>query len=243
MKNKTFLKNIFIVVLYMSLAGHLTAEELTNASVELIYTPKFLPAEDLKIVLDQLSDSELQTAVYANKLICTGSTHSVASAEKLLRQLDLRPVTVNVFFDFDHVANQHPGKQDKHTRYYQSGVNRAELTATGLANEPIILQLTQPQAFSIFPILATNSGARAEFVKVIVSPLDSEIWVSLDVQYRTKNSTNINRMKTKTLLQPGRWQVLTPEDARPLFSPEGGTKSYSTKPPPAMPLLAIKVEL
>ena len=241
MKNKTFLKKIFIVALYIFLANHLTAEELTDATVELVYIPKFLPAQDLKVVFDQLSNSELQTAVYANKLICTGSTHSVASAEKLLRQLDLRPVTVNVFFDFDHVVNQHAGKQDEHSRYYQSGINRAELTATGLANEPIILQLTQPQVFSIFPILATNSGARAEFVKVIVSPLDSEIWVSLDVQYRTKNSTDINRMMTKTLLQPGKWHVLTPEDVRPLLLAEGGTKTYSTKPPPAMPPLAIKV--
>ena len=123
--------------------------------------------------------------MYANKLICTGSTRNVASAEKLLRQLDLRPVKVNVFLDFDHVVNQNAGTQDQHRRYYQSGTNRAELTATGLANQPIVLQLTQPQMFSIFPILATNSGARAEFLRVIVSPLDSEIWVSLDVQYRT----------------------------------------------------------
>ena len=243
MKNKTFLKKILVVALYIFLTSHLTAKEQADTTVEWVYVPKFLPAQDLKVVFDQLSDSELQTAAYANKLICTGSTHSVASAKKLLRQLDLRPVTVNVFFDFDHVVNQHAGKQDEHSRYYQSGINRAELTATGLANEPIILQLTQPQVFSIFPILATNSGARAEFVKVIVSPLDSEIWESLDVQYRTKGSTNINRMMVKTLLQPGRWQVLTPEDVHPLLSPEGRTKSYSTKPPPAMPPLAIKVEL
>lgn len=242
MKNKTFLKKIFIFALYICLANQLTAEELADATIELVYVPKFLPAQDLKVVFDQLSDSELQTAVYANKLICMGSTQSVASAEKLLRQLDLRPVTVNVFFDFDHVVNQNVEKQDQHTRYYQSGINRAELTATGLANQPIVLQITQPQMFSIFPILATNSGARAEFVKVIVSPLDSEIWVSLDVQYRTKNSTDINRMTTKTLVQPGRWHVLTPDDDRPVFSAKSGTKSYSTKPSPAMAPLAIKVD-
>jgi len=241
MKNTTSLKNIFIVALCIFLANYLTAEEQADATAELVYIPKFLPARDLKTVFDQLSNSELQTAVYANKLICTGSTRNVASAEKLLRQLDLRPVKVNVFLDFDHVVNQNAGTQDQHRRYYQSGTNRAELTATGLANQPIVLQLTQPQMFSIFPILATNSGARAEFLRVIVSPLDSEIWVSLDVQYRTKNSSDINRMMTKTLVQPGRWQVLTPDDDRPLFSAKSGTKSYSTKPPPTMAPLAIKV--
>ena len=44
MKNKTFLKKIFIVALYIFLANHLTAEELTDATVELVYIPKFLPA-------------------------------------------------------------------------------------------------------------------------------------------------------------------------------------------------------